>query len=398
MSERSGYLYLFYRDASGRTSCLFPNCLQRDNQIPAWKKVAVPAAQARFRLRVGPPYGREYLKAVVTLRPLAAVEVASLIRGDTTPLDREQVKAVFVELRDQPARWAEHGLAITTVDPNQTVRAPRPSRRVGVFISINEYASPQIRPLKACHKDAPALAEVMKQRCGLDEVIVLVNKQATLSNILKTLCQELPTRTQLGDTVILFWSGHGGRCGNENGTEKDGYDEYLVPYDGRLDNLECTRHTMLLDDTLGRWLQELDGRRVVIILDACHSAGQHAQGKGLDPIGLARSSGANPPEFLFHRLVKRLEAMKDLDQKELALLASSKASQISFERQEGDMSTMTYFLVELLRREEGPVTLTQAFEYVKVQVPAYVEKTYPGTTQTPVLVDQTTRPLYLRQP
>jgi hypothetical protein len=44
------------------------------------------------------------------------------------------------------------------------------------------------------------------------------------------------------------------------------------------------------------------------------------------------------------------------------------------------------------------VTLTQAFEYVKVQVPAYVEKTYPGTTQTPVLVDQTTRPLYLRQP
>ena len=130
MSERSGYLYLFYRDASGRTSCLFPNCLQRDNQITAWKKVAVPAAQARFRLRVGPPYGREYLKAVVTLRPLAAVEVASLIRGDTTPLDREQVKAVFVELRDQPARWAEHGLAITTVDPNQTVRAPRPSRRV----------------------------------------------------------------------------------------------------------------------------------------------------------------------------------------------------------------------------------------------------------------------------
>ncbi len=60
------------------------------------------------------------------------------------------------------------------------------------------------------------------------------------------------------------------------------------------------------------------------------------------------------------------------------------------------MSVMTYFLKDKVEKGTGPVTLTDAFNYLKTEVPAFVEKNVPGTTQTPVLVDQTTPPLYLR--
>ena len=57
---------------------------------------------------------------------------------------------------------------------------------------------------------------------------------------------------------------------------------------------------------------------------------------------------------------------------------------------------MTYYLVEQLRGGSGSVTLPAAFNRLKPLVAAYIERTFPGTTQTAVLIDNTTPPLYLR--
>ena len=67
-----------------------------------------------------------------------------------------------------------------------------------------------------------------------------------------------------------------------------------------------------------------------------------------------------------------------------------------FERKEGDLSTMTYFLVAQLRSGHGPITLSDAFAQLKDQVARYVEEKFPGTTQSPVLVNDLTGPFYLR--
>jgi len=143
-----------------------------------------------------------------------------------------------------------------------------------------------------------------------------------------------------------------------------------------------------LDDTFGRWIQDLDGRRIVVILDTCHSGGHSKYEKGLglpDPVAKG--------EFDF--LDGEFGRVKDIGH-ETAMLASAKASQVAFERREGDLSAMTYFLIELLEQGNGPITLTQAFEHLKIQVPAYVEKQFPGTTQTPVLVKPPSMKVYLR--
>ncbi len=444
-SEREGYLYLFYCDAGGQVTCLFPNRVQSDNCVPANETIVVPDSSARFRLRVAPPFGNEVLKAVVTTEPLKSLELNTLTKGHFTPLKPDKLKRVMVEVtggdsaadptsedpqagdgRDRATarQWAEHYVQITTQGADQPVAA-RPSleslprlaevvarteqpapgpppgqpvapsgadrpKRVGVFIGVSNYQDPEIRPLKAAHHDAQAFAEALRQYGQFDETIVLVNEKATLHNIQRVLREGLPAVTGPGDLVIIYWSGHGGRTSNLDGTEPDGYDEYLVPYDGRLEPADAIRQTMLLDKTFGRWVQELDGRRLVVIIDACHSGGQtQAAVKAL--------TAAHPAtpfrKFFFATMWRRT---KDIGQRETAVLASSRATQVSFERRGGDLSVMTHFLVEKLKNSAGPVTLLDAVEYLKAQVPAFVEKNYPGTSQTPVFVDQTTPPVFLR--
>lgn len=87
---------------------------------------------------------------------------------------------------------------------------------------------------------------------------------------------------------------------------------------------------------------------------------------------------------------------KDIGQQETGLLTSAKASQVAFVRREGDLSAMTYFLARLLEESPSPVTLTAAYEHVKVKVPAYIQEKFPGAIQTPILIDYTTSPIYLR--
>jgi hypothetical protein len=397
-ANREGYLYLIYCDANNQAYCLFPNRLQTDNHIPALRKVEVPGPGARFNLRIAPPFGREVLKAIVTPRPVKALDPeakgrAVLLGGNAVALDAGQIKEAFDEVRSKnpSADWAEHHVILITV-PRGAAPAAGP-KRVGVFIGVGRYKSPHIPTLKVCDDDARQLAEVMIRRCGLakDGTFLLLSEQATLQNIEALIFRKLPQVTRPGDTVIIYWSGHGDRLKVGSGRESH-FEDFLVPYDTQTGSLEDLRNSVLRSDTFGRWMQALDGRRVVVILDACHSAAQHRLGKGLEEFRPANKQY----DFLFGDLARRYKAMKDLGQKELALLASSRADQTSLVRREGDLSALTYFVVERLRAGSGAVTLKDLFAYVSKRVPEYVRQAF-GRDQNPVLADETTPPLYLRK-
>ncbi len=442
VSEKAGYLYLLYCDAEGKMYSLFPNQVDQDNRIPAGQPIHVPGPDPKFRLRIGPPFGQEVLKAIVSLAPLGQDQVKALTSRDDA-LKLQGVKSVYEGVKSQPAEWAEHyvttfttpaeggplpggppgfsppvsppggvpptvppggvlpgtppgGVPPAGVPPGGAVPpAPAgPSRRVGVFIGISDFQDPAIRDLKVGEKDALAMADAMKRLGRLDEAWTLVGPQATLRNIEEAMRKRLPAATRPGDVVVIYWSGHGARCADVGGDERDGFDEYLVPYDGQFADDATIRRTMLLDDTFGRWLQGLDGRKLLVILDTCHSGGQTTLEKSL-----AKGLGDPQPaggDVQFDFLDGEMERAKDIGQKETALLASSLASQVSFERKEGDLSTMTYFLVEQMSTAPGPLTLAAAYENLKRQVAAYVERNFLGTTQTPVLVDNLSPPFYLR--
>ena len=307
-SSKPGHLYLIYQASDGSLKCLYPNKVQRDNKIAAGREITVPHPDAKFRLRVGPPYGKELLKAVVTLTPRTPEDfgVESFTEGDVTPLKVAALKNVLVELDKDPANWAEHQVEITTMPPEksdepQRMQGVKPidnnksqnsssqsserrqSRRVGLFVGSDQYQDSRIRKLKTARNDALKMHEVMRAYCGLDEGIVLTDEQATRQAIREVICNTLVAATHPGDEVFIYWSGHGTRCpashvarvgeserlpknvppgaaalapGLCRMTKKDGtswtttdaFDDCLVPYDARLVDVDVVSKSVPSDN------------------------------------------------------------------------------------------------------------------------------------------------------
>lgn len=105
----------------------------------------------------------------------------------------------------------------------------------------------------------------------------LLNEQATAANIERGFKSWLINETAPGDRVFFHYSGHGSRAPDQNNDEKDGFDEVLTPYDVRLQEPllagqpAVPAKNFISDDQIGEWLAALANRRVVIVIDACHS-------------------------------------------------------------------------------------------------------------------------------
>lgn len=142
-------------------------------------------------------------------------------------------------------------------------------RRYALLVGINEYANSQdtrpIRPLRFAAGDARDLATLLVQNGGYvpEDVQLLVNDQATREAIYTAL-RSLRSKVREEDTVVIFFSGHG-----TVGTARDGTSHYyLVPYDGRINDLY---RTAIRDDALEELVGQLPSKKVIFVLDACHS-------------------------------------------------------------------------------------------------------------------------------
>jgi len=398
-SERAGYLYLLYTPVDGKTKCLFPNSYDSANRIAANEDITVPTEKQGFDFTCNPPFGEETLTAIVSEKPLTAaqLDVESLTQSVATEVDIETIAKGLKGNQgckdmdvtpSQPAipakKWAEHSVSIKTIS-SRAGQSVKCQRRIGLFIGVTLYTDPGVPDLTVCHKDAKTMADTLKTYGQLDEAIILVDKEATREKIEKAF-EDLKRKSKPGDVVVIYWSGHGATCADVGGDEADGIDEFLIPHDGDLKKVE---ETMVMDDALGRWIQELDGRQLIIIFDACHSGGQavgkgigagQTRIKGLGHIGPkpAQSADDGNPDF-FDSEIGRI---KDIGQRGTAMLFSCAANEISAERVDETLSVMTHYLVEKIK-SSSELTLQEAADYVKDEVPKYMKKEYPDYPQHP---------------
>jgi len=382
-SSENGYLYLLYRDAVGNVSVLFPNRFQQNNFIRAGETVPVPAPGSNFNIRIDEPFGSEMLKAVVSKKPLTYIDTTAFIGANMTPVAEGTAKNFSKSVEKETPDWAEHQIFIQTVPSRSGSSQPSPSpdggKRFAVAIGISDYKDDNITNLGVCHFDAERILKMLTERCGVakDNTILLPNEKATLDNVRKTIKEELPQRTKPGDTVFFFWSGHGGQT-------SDGKKEFLVPYDGSNGDAE---ETMLMDEMFGRWVQELDGRKVLIMIDACHSGGMAANAKK----DQENDGDWRPLRFAFTRLA----LVKDIGQKDAAVIASSTAAESSFVRREKDLSVFTYYVLQAVEGASHSITHTQLTTTVKPQVTRYIEQNFTNKQQTVVMQDDMTEPLVM---
>ncbi len=218
---------------------------------------------------------------------------------------------------------------------------------------------------------------------GVEKPIILINEQATRRDIERAIRRTLVETTQPGDEVIIYWSGHGSTMPDDNGDEPDKRDELLIPYDGQGGNLTTARRTMISDDVFGRWIQDLCGRNVVIILDTCYAAGM-ATG--------ARSAPSRGP-LRFDFLDNELSHTRDVGQGAALLCASSAKG---YESNRLKHSVMTYYLIKLLEGSTDRISLIGAFRHLRTEVPRYVSNVDRTKTQIPVLYNFLSAEFFLR--
>ncbi|MEQ8791498.1 MAG: DUF4384 domain-containing protein [Pirellulaceae bacterium] len=449
--EVDAYIYVLYQQADGKVVQIFPNRLQPNNKVSARQTVRIPARNDLFHWTIGPPFGKETLKVIASKRPLDELSNPEARKKLFPPVDGQAMKGIDLVLGERPpSEWEEDAVELYTYSKDAAPLEAH-QRRVGVFFGVAHYEfnaeyeqaqldagvpADKVRALNlpSSHNNAKVLAGLLKEVGQLDEVRVFTNEQATRDKMHEMLTHWLPQHTRPGDTVIFFYSGHGIQIGDDTGDEPDHYDEVLNPYDqitgdvlvqlakkrdqldasqaARLETLRqlfvtvyqktesgaqaneaVIRATGVSDDEFGQWLQHLDGRRIAIVFNGCHTGGFANNEKGVE--GEGKSGG-------FDFLDGEISRLKDIGQRHCSLLTACTASQSSLVHRDREFSVLPYFLIEMLnKRDQGPINMTDAHSYCTRRMEDYFREMEARTSgrvpaHQPQLYTDRDEPIYLK--
>jgi len=134
-----------------------------------------------------------------------------------------------------------------------------------LIIAISDYDGDNALP-KTVVQDALDVSEVLvsEKYCGYEtsKVKKLINAEATLVNICNKLI-ELSNNAGENDTVFIYFSGHGANLG-----ESSNPNCALVPID-----FSSEEGGFLMESELSHFLSLIQSERLLLVIDACHSAG-----------------------------------------------------------------------------------------------------------------------------
>jgi hypothetical protein len=387
-AERDAYLYVLYRQANGETALIFPNGLQPDNQVKAKTPVALPPP-GDIVYRVQPPLGDESLQVLAVEKPLAELQALVRDRGRAVIVPKATLETLQKYLDQHRDAWTEHNVKIRTVA--RDAPSPQAPKRVGLFIGIGEYADAKVYPPNtALSNSAAVIHELMLQKGKLDPQAtrLLRDKQASKAEIRKSMTEWLPSVSQPGDTVFIYFSGRAGSFQADDPAETDGFDEALIPHDMSFkfaatspqEILKAVRERSILDDELAYWLQSLAGRQVVLILDASYGGGV-VEGKNM--------AGGFELES---------QRVKDISQVNVSVMTScSPDEQTTIDKVPKDTLWFTHCLMEVMRNSPAgrPLLVEQGFLFAQVKLAELVPEGSPFFKQKPELVNRTLLPIYL---
>ena len=165
---------------------------------------------------------------------------------------------------------ALHDAAAVPTSALPSARDGRHRKGRALLIGIDRYR--YVSPLIGTVNDARAMKDYVSSHLGFSDrdVRLLLDGEATRDNILRAIAEWLIEGTRQGDDVFLYYSGHGFQQRDDNGDETDGLDETLVPVDVTVGGNGVPRG-MITDDEMAALLAQLPGRRVQVVIDACHS-------------------------------------------------------------------------------------------------------------------------------
>ena len=190
--------------------------------------------------------------------------------------------------------------------------------------------------------------------CGYppENVRLLLDASATRQAILAAL-NELARRCDAEATVLIYFSGHGGRV--ESGAQ---IGEYLLPVDTSYASVAQLAQTAIAGAAFAAAVKALPAQRVVVILDCCHASG----------IGLLKSTGQ--PDFKQGLPESYFDALKQ--GRGRVILASSRSTEASYVMPAARNSLFTQHLLAGMQggiaSDDGMIRIFDLFEYIQPRV------------------------------
>jgi len=287
---------------------------------------------------------------------------------------------MVAEARKHPPVVAEKAVAVAAVEPQQpsvlevivpVVKARKETDDVkqaagrgvnwAVVVGVSAYRDTRIPALRYAADDARAfyqwLVSAQGGRHAPANVKVLLDGEATAVNIRQALFDWLQ-QAVAEDQVTIYFAGHGSPDSPDSTANL-----FLLPHDADYAHISATAFPMWdVETALKRYIK---AKRVVVIADACHSAGV---GEGFD---VARRAGrgmtVNPIDSGLENLANTGEGT--------CVISASSGSQTSQEGAQwgGGHGVFTYFLLQGLSGkadypQDGKITLGKLTQYVSEQV------------------------------
>jgi formylglycine-generating enzyme required for sulfatase activity/uncharacterized caspase-like protein len=251
--------------------------------------------------------------------------------------------------------------------------------KVALLIGISAYDENSVPNLPAVEGDLVAMRQVLEnpQIADFDRVAILPNPQRQeMADAIERLFSE----GQPDDLIVLYFSGHGVKDGNEN--------LYLTSANTRENQGRFSKASAIEARFIHDQMESSRCNRQVIILDCCFSGafaeGLSAKAFATEPIAEALKAqlgvGAIVEQPQSKGIASRSGNTGALGLEGRAILTSSTDSQPSFEESGSQISVYTRHLVEGLKtgaadsNGDGVILIEELHEYAKERV----QKAFPG--------------------
>jgi hypothetical protein len=225
-----------------------------------------------------------------------------------------------------------------------------------IVVGINDY--PRLPKLKYAVNDAEAFYRLLveENRVPPENVTLLTNEQANLTNLRSTLGTRIKNAARESDMVIIFFAGHGATERDAASPDGDGLEKYLLPFDTDPADLYTTAMPMV---EVSRIFNRIRSERLVFIADACYSGG--SGGRTISIV----DTRANIGDGFLERVAGGRGKV---------IITASSANEVSVEKDELQHGVFTYYLLEGLRGKadldrDFMITVDEAYRYVYEQVP-----------------------------
>jgi metacaspase-1 len=245
-----------------------------------------------------------------------------------------------------------------------------------LIIAVGTYKAQSAWNRLASVTDLILMKEMLlKQQFPVANILTIQDSEATKAGIKRKFLQ-LIASANIGDKIVIHFSGHGQQVSDLNGDEADNLDEALVPYDAPSEwkdpQYRFDKH--ITDDEINDWIEQLKIKigkegHILLILDSCHS--------GTASRGQAAVRGHKAPLILAQNQEKIItynsqgsdyfESSNKASEGKFVMLTATTASQVNYQTKTTDgkdIGSLTYAVVKAFQNIQKEASYQNLFTSV----------------------------------